>query len=154
MIKIDLLKNHSHAIPKLAHIWHEVLGKIWMPELSLSEIESGYSEELKQDMPLTYVALYNQTPVGSATFQLNEDIRPELGPWLGDLVVDPMYQKQGLGTMLVNVVIKKAKDMGYGKLYLFTFDPNIQNYYERLGWKKVGMDQFKSHSVIVMEIIL
>jgi predicted N-acetyltransferase YhbS len=79
---------------------------------------------------------------------------PELGPWLGDLVVDPMYQKQGIGTMLVNAVIKKAKDMGYRKLYLFTFDPSIPNYYERLGWKKVGMDQFKSQSVIVMEISL
>lgn len=27
MIKIDLLKNHPHAIPMLATIWHEVLGK-------------------------------------------------------------------------------------------------------------------------------
>jgi hypothetical protein len=80
MIKIDILKNHSHAIPKLAHIWHEVLGKIWMPELGLLEIKDGYSEELKHDIPLTYVALYNQIPVGSATFQLNEGIRPRAWP--------------------------------------------------------------------------
>jgi hypothetical protein len=31
MINIDLLKNHQNSIPKLAEIWHEVLGKIWMP---------------------------------------------------------------------------------------------------------------------------
>ncbi len=63
MIKIDLLKNHPHAIPALATIWHEVLGKIWMPELSIEEIESLSYEELNQDMPLTYVALYGEIPV-------------------------------------------------------------------------------------------
>jgi hypothetical protein len=31
-IEVDLLKNHPHAIPALANIWHEVLGKIWMEE--------------------------------------------------------------------------------------------------------------------------
>lgn len=42
MIKIDLLKNQQQAIPALAHIWHEVLGKIWMPEIGIEEIESLY----------------------------------------------------------------------------------------------------------------
>lgn len=53
MITIDLLKNHPHAIPALAHIWHDVLGKIWMPEIGLEEIESLYHEELKHDIPIT-----------------------------------------------------------------------------------------------------
>jgi len=65
--KIDFLKNHPHAIPALANIWHEVLGKIWMPEIGIEEIESLYYEELNQDMPLTYIALYGETPVGSCT---------------------------------------------------------------------------------------
>ncbi len=37
MIKIDLLKNHPNTIPALAHIWHEVLGKIWMPEIEIEK---------------------------------------------------------------------------------------------------------------------
>lgn len=44
MIKINLLKNHPYAIPALATIWHEVLGKIWMPEIGIEEIESLYYE--------------------------------------------------------------------------------------------------------------
>ena len=32
MIKIDLLKNHPNTIPTLAHIWHEVLDNIWVPQ--------------------------------------------------------------------------------------------------------------------------
>lgn len=93
MIKIDLLKKHPQSIPTLANIWHEVLGKIWMPEIGIEEIESLYYEELSQDMPLTYIALYGEIPVGSCSLQLNDDIRPDLGPWIGDLVVDSKHQK-------------------------------------------------------------
>jgi predicted N-acetyltransferase YhbS len=154
MIKINLLKNHPYAIPALATIWHEVLGKIWMPEIGIEEIESLYYEELQHDMPLTYIAIYDQIPVGSCTLELNSGIRPDLGPWLGDLVVDPKYQKQGIGKMLVDVAFQKAKALGFENLYLFAFDPAVPKYYEQLGWKRIAMDQFKSHPVTVMELAL
>lgn len=152
MIKIDLLKNHPQSIPTLADIWYEVLGKIWMPEIGIKEIESLYYEELRRDMPLTYIALCGEFPVGSCSLELNGGVRPGLGPWIGDLVVDPKYQKQGIGKMLVDAAIEKAKELGFEKLYLFAFDPAIPQYYQRLGWKKIGMDEFKSHPVTVMEI--
>jgi GNAT superfamily N-acetyltransferase len=153
MIKIDLLKNHPQAIPMIANIWHEVLGKIWMPDIGIEEIESGYYEELNQDiLPLTHIALNGEIPVGSCSLLLNDGIRSDLGPWIGDLVVDPKYQKQGIGKMLINAAITKAKEFGLEKLYLFTFDPSIAEYYMRLGWKKIGMDEFKSYPVTVMEI--
>jgi len=152
MIKINLLKNHPYAIPALATIWHEVLGKIWMPEIGIEEIEALSHEELKSDTAITYIALYGKTPVGFCTLQLNEDFRPDLGPWIADLVVDPKYQKQGIGKMLVNVTALKAKELRFEKLYLFTFDPAILEYYERLGWKKIAMDEFKSHPVTLMEV--
>ena len=154
MITIACLKYHSDCIPVLAKIWHDVLGKIWMPEIGLEEIEFLYYEELKQDMPLTYIALDGEIPVGSCTLELNGGIRPDLGPWIGDLVVDPRYQKQGVGKMLVDVTVEKAKSLGYEKLYLFALDPTIPKYYERLGWKKIGMDEFKSHPVTVMQSVL
>lgn len=34
------------------------------------------------------------------------------------------------------------------------FCRTIPEYYERLGWKKIGMDEFKSHPVTVMEVVL
>ena len=154
MITIDLLKNHPASIPRCAEIWHEVLGKIWMPELGIEEIESLSREELNQDFPLTYIALDGEIPVGFGTLELTCGIRPDLGPWLGDLVVDPKYQKQGIGKMLVDVIVKKAKQLGFEKLYLFTFDPSIPRYYQRFGWKKIGMDEFKSRPVTVMEFDL
>jgi N-acetylglutamate synthase-like GNAT family acetyltransferase len=152
MIKIDLLKNHPEVIPELSNIWHEVLGKIWMPEIGIEEIESLYDEELKQDMPLTYIALHGEISVGSCTLQLNDDVRPDLGPWIESLVVDPKYQKQGIGKMLLDVTVEKAKELGFDKLYLFAFDPTIPEYYKRFGWKTIGMSEYKSHPVTVMEL--
>lgn len=152
MIEIDYLKNHPSAIPALAKIWHDVLGKIWMPEIEIEEIESGYYRELNEELPFAYVALYDGIPVGTCSLQLDGGIRPDLKPWLGDLVVDAKYQKQGIGKLLLDVAIKKAKDLGYAKLYLFTFDPSIPEYYQRLGWRTIGKDEFKSQPVTVMEI--
>ena len=151
MIKIEPLQGHPGSIPQLAKIWREVLGKIWMPEIGIEEIESLSYEELNSGMPLTYIALYGEIPVGSCTLELNGGIRPDLGPWIGDLVVDPKYQKQGIGKMLLDVAVEKAKELGFEKLYLFAFDPTIPSYYERLGWVKIGMDEFKGHPVTVME---
>lgn len=152
MFKIDLLKNHPEVIPKLSRIWHEVLGKIWMPEIGIDEIESLYYDELKHDMPLTYIALDGEISVGSCTLQLSDEVRPDLGPWIESLVVDPKYQKQGIGKMLLDVTVEKAKELGFDKIYLFAFDPTIPEYYQRFGWKKIGMDEFKSHRVTLMEI--
>jgi len=154
MIRIDLLKNHSQSIPMLANIWREVLGKIWMPEIGIEEIESLYYEELQHDMPLTYIALCDEVPVGSCTLELTGGIRPDLGPWIGDLVVDRKYQQRGIGKILLDEAIEKAKQLNFKRLYLFTFDTSIPSYYEKLGWKKIGTDEFKSHPVTLMEVTL
>lgn len=155
MIKIDFLKNHSDAIPELAHIWHDVLGKIWFPELTIQEIELLTYDELNHpDETTSFVAIYDEIPVGFCTFKLKEEFCPDLGPWLADVVVNTKYQKQGIGKMLVDVAVRQAKERGFKKLYLFAFDPTMPEYYERLGWRKIGMDEFKSYPVMVMEMEL
>lgn len=63
-------------------------------------------------------------------------------------------QKQGIGKILVDVAVRQAKERGFKKLYLFAFDPTIPEYYERLGWKQICMDEFQSHPVTVMEVEL
>nr|WP_243397313.1 GNAT family N-acetyltransferase [Holospora curviuscula] len=84
----------------------------------------------------------------------NDGIRPGIIPWLGSLVVDPKYQKQGIGSMLIDMTLLKVKELCFKKLYLFAFDPAILEYYERLGWSQICMDEFTSHPVTVMEVDL
>ena len=155
MIKIDLLKNYPQAILALAHIWHEVLGKIWMPDVPVEHVIARFADHLNdQYLPITFVALDGDIPVGMCSLRKNDGIHPDLTPWLGSLVIGPKYQKQGIGKMLIDVTLLKAKERGFEKLYLFAFDSTIPAYYERLGWKKIGMDEFKSHHVTVMEVEL
>lgn len=155
MIKIDLLKNHPNTIPALAHIWHEVLGKIWVPDVLVERVITRFAEHLnEQALPITFVALDGDLPVGMCSLRENDGIRPDLTPWLGSLVVDPKYQKQGIGKMLIDVTVRQAKELGFEKLYLFAFDPTIPEYYERLGWSQICMDEFKSHPVTIMEVEL
>lgn len=155
IIKIDLLKNHPNTIPALAHIWHEVLGQIWVPDVPVERVITRFADHLNdQDLPITFIALDSDLPVGMCSLRENDGIRPDLTPWLGSLVVDPKYQKQGIGKMLVDVASLKAKELGFEKLYLFAFGLTIPQYYEHLGWKKIGVDEFKSHPVTVMEVSL
>lgn len=58
--------------------WDEDIGKMWMPEIRIREIESLYYKELKQDMRLTYSALCGRLPVGSCILELEIEICSEL----------------------------------------------------------------------------
>lgn len=65
MITIDLLKNHPETIPELASLWVELLGKQWMPDLSIEYIEHlMHSWSNEDNLPLAYIALDAGKPVG------------------------------------------------------------------------------------------
>jgi predicted N-acetyltransferase YhbS len=151
MITINYLKNHPQHIHKLAEIWQNVLGKIWVPDIPIENVITKLSNHLHDnELPLTFIALDGDHPVGMCSLRENDGIRPDLTPWLGSLVIDPLYQKQGVAKILINATIEKAKSFEFQKLYLFAFDPTIPDYYARLGWKIIGVDEFKSHRVEVM----
>lgn len=155
MITIDFLNGHQDQIPQLAYIWQEALGKIWMPDLSQEYIESLMGNWIGTDtLDLAYVALDQDTAVGIASLQKNAGIRPDLSPWLGSLVIDPQYQHHGIGTQLVEKTKQTAKNLGFKKLYLFTFDTALINYYARFGFQVLTTDQFYGNPVTVMMIIL
>ncbi len=155
MITIDLLKNHQDSIPRLAAIWHEVLGKIWVPDVPIERVIQKYDSHLNDtQLPITFVATDGEKPVGMCSLRENDGIRPDLTPWLGSLVVSPDYQKQGIAPLLIEASQQKAKDLGFKKIYLFAFDPTIPDYYSRLGWSVIGIDEFKGHAVTVMEFSL
>lgn len=155
MIKIDLLKNNPKSIDVLAQIWHRVLGRIWVPDIPIERVKQRFVDHLNDNsIPLTFVALFNDKPVGMCSLRENDGIRPDLMPWLGSLVVDPDYQKQGIGVKLINATKEKAKQLGFEQLFLFAFDSTIPEYYQKLGWQKIGLDKFKEQLVTVMKISL
>jgi N-acetylglutamate synthase-like GNAT family acetyltransferase len=154
-VTIDLLKNHSHVILELATIWHQVLGRIWVPDISIERVHARFQEHLNDNqLPLTFVAFCNDKPIGMCSLRGNDGIRPDLTPWLGSLVVHPDYQRTGVAPKLMHAVKLKARQLGFNQLYLFTFDPTLPTYYAKLGWGHVGVDKFKEHAVTVMNTAL
>ena len=155
MLEIALLKHHSDKIPVLAAMWYELLGRIWVPDATIERVEARFHEHLNDDtLPLTFVALENNKPVGMCSLRGNDGIRPDLTPWLGSLIVDKAVQGRGIARLLVDAIKNKAKTMGHDTLYLLTFDPTLPDYYCSLGWKHIGMDSLLSHDVTVMSIDL
>ncbi|WP_454784346.1 GNAT family N-acetyltransferase [Legionella sp. WA2024007413] len=155
MIRIELLQNNLNAIPELALMWQEGLGKIWLPGVPLHVVEQRFLEHANNEtLPMTFVAFDEEKAVGMCSLRENDGIRPDLMPWLGSLTVKPEYQRQGLGQRLIDVTKEQAKKMGYEVLYLFAFDRTIPSYYQSLGWNIIGKDTFKGHPVTVMEIII
>lgn len=67
-IKIASLKEHSEKIPTLAKIWHEVLGSIWIADISIEQVEQGFYDELNhRSLPLTLVALKSTQVIGAVS---------------------------------------------------------------------------------------
>ncbi len=88
------------------------------------------------DIPLVYVAYIDDVPVGCVAL-LRADLfsRQDLFPWMADLYVCPEYRSRGVGSSLQDFIIGKAKELGYGEVYLYT---PLSGYYERKDWKYVG----------------
>ena len=155
MITIDLLKNNPTAIHNLVQIWLATLGNPWMPDIPAATIEVWMSEWLNDDIPpLAFIALDGDKSVGMCSLQMNDGIRPDLFPWLGDVCVDPEYQNRGIGKLLVNAAINKTREMGFKNLYLFIFEDALVKYYQKFGWQIIGNDEYEGHSVIVMALSL
>lgn len=155
MVKIKNLTLCINDIPRLAAIWEDVLGRHWLPGTSAQKIERDLSHNLNKDkLPITLVAKQNNTPVGMISLCEKDGLESKLTPWLTDFVVDKSYQGKGIGNKLMKSALEKYTKLGYKKLYLFTFDKNLQSYYERWGWKKLSCDVYKTHPVIIMQIDL
>ncbi len=154
-MKIDLLKNHPDSISDLAKMWHELLGQQWAPDVKLEDAEQKFRAHLNEDkLPLAFVALEDNQPIGMCALRVTDGVREELKPWLGSLIVDKAYQGRGIGRKLMETVKACAKKMGFNTLYLLTFDATLPQYYQRCGWETIDTDMLNSRPVTVMRISL
>jgi N-acetylglutamate synthase-like GNAT family acetyltransferase len=150
-IHLDLLSNHPDVIPQLANIWLEVLGKIWVPQVSFTDVVTRLKTHLNsQSLPLCIVAFDGEKPIGCAALRVTDGIRPELTPWLASLIVDPAYQRRNIGRLLIDAIKQKARYLGFETLYLLTFDATLPDFYERIGFKNIGADTLLGLPVTVM----
>lgn len=153
--EIKLLKDCQEHIPRLAQLWYEEISRHWVPGASVEKAEQKLFAHSNSDiMPMAFVALYDDQPIGMACLRENDGIREGTTPWLGSLVVNPSHRGRKVGETLINVVKEKAKALGYAVLYLLAFDPTIPEWYAKLGWMDIGEDKLFGHQIAVMSINL
>jgi predicted N-acetyltransferase YhbS len=83
---------------------------------------------------LDYVAIYNNEIIGNIVYAKSKIIgtlKEYEVLTFGPVSVLPKYQKKGIGKILIEHTIKKAKEMGFKAIIIY----GNQKYYEKFGFK-------------------
>lgn len=151
LMQIIDLQQVPHYLPTLAQ-WHHQQWSYLNPGQSLQQRREKMQAYLQASVvPSTLVATDNDKLLGSASLVVNDmDNHPEWMPWLASVFVLPEFRGRGLGSALVEAVMKLAADHGLSTLYLFT--PDQMEFYRRLGWSIVTKENYRGHLVSVMQV--
>lgn len=88
------------------------------------------------DLPVTFVALDGERPVGTVGLWRCDLIgRQDLFPWLAALYIDESWRGRGLSERLQQTVIDLCRRRGDENLYLYSA---CAGYYEKFGWRYIG----------------
>jgi ribosomal protein S18 acetylase RimI-like enzyme len=122
---------------------HPPPSKEIMDEPHIRQILDGWGRS--GDLSLIAIDTSNQ-PVGAVWIRLFNDENKTFGyvdpetPILG-IALQPHVRGKGIGTLLMEEVLKEAKELGFKKLSL-SVDPDnpALRLYERYGFGKIGVD--------------
>ncbi|CAA6603744.1 putative GCN5-related N-acetyltransferase [Rhodospirillaceae bacterium LM-1] len=100
-------------------------------------------------IPAFFVARVNAQLVGCSSIIASDlPTRPELGPWLANVLVLPEYRNQGLGGSLIKAAMSHAALLTE-RLYLYTHDKT--ELYAKLGWNPLGSDHYAGKNIVLMD---
>lgn len=134
-VRIDHLSRHPQHLGFVAGLvyrefWADVEGG--MTEAELADAFGGRVEPGR--VLASLVALEgpdHAVPLGCVHLIDNDDPSlPKLYPWLAAMVVVPERRGQGIGSMLVQAMVREARALGFERLWFGTDGPG---FYERLG---------------------
>jgi len=155
MVTIDLLNKHPYLKPALLELWQREMGRQWYQDTPLQQIEQWFDNWLNEDrLPLAYVALKEGKLIGCCTLEINDGIRPDLTPWLGDLIIEPSCRGQNIGDLLIKETCDKARELGYDNIYLFTYELWLNDYYQKRHWQILAKDRFKNRPITILSLNL
>jgi len=117
----------------------------WYTDLhTAAEIDSN-------SLPVCIAAITDdQVLAGTASVMVDDELpgSTEPGPWLAAVFVNPDFRGKGIGSLLVTDVMRRARLLGVGDLYLYT--ETKAEWYKTLGWERVREDYNLNRPVTVM----
>jgi ribosomal protein S18 acetylase RimI-like enzyme len=114
---------------------------------------------IKENFDKTYVFEENDVIKAFMTIGNSRDEdKNEKTYELWGIYVDPIFQRQKIGTQLVNYCIKEAEDKGKEEIILWVFEKNNSSieFYKRMGFNKDGkqkiMEAFNEKAIRMIKI--
>ncbi len=135
VLTIDYLCNHTCFLSELAD-WYFSEWSIFNSELTREGALSVLTSRLNSEtLSICLVAIKQGKPVGMISIcDANIPLHHEYYPCISHLCVKPEERSKGLGQILLETAITKTKALGYNTIYLYTNNPTIHTWYEKLGW--------------------
>lgn len=101
-------------------------------------------------LPLSLLATADGRAVGCASLLADDEVDgfTGVGPWLGNLWVEPGFRSQGVGRALVAAVVELAQDAGTDALHLITDDAVA--WHAANGWQALHVATVHGHPMTVM----
>ena len=153
MVNVELLADHLELVPVIAR-WHWDEWGIYDPQGTPEKWAEGLAARTQRNrIPMTFVAFYNDQPVGSAALVEHDmEIRRDLTSWLAGVYVQPDFRSRGVASRLVNTAMTAARELGIETLYLYT--RSAVGLYARLGWVELEPVMYQGRKVTIMCIRL
>jgi N-acetylglutamate synthase-like GNAT family acetyltransferase len=148
-IELSYLVDYPEFCEQLA-VWLHAEWGWFTPGSTLEARRQKLCAHLNRDeLPLAVVAHERGTLLGTAALRAQDmDTRRELTPWMASVYVTPSARTLGIGTRLVARIEREAFRLGFGTLYLVTFDK--ASYYARRGWLSLERTLYRNEPVVVM----
>ncbi len=144
VLTIDYLCNHVCFLSELAD-WYFSEWGIFDSELTKEGAVSVLASRLNSEiLSMCLVAIKQGKPAGMISIcDANIPLHPQYYPCISHLCVKPEERGKGLGQTLLETAITKTKSFGYSSVYLYTNNPTIHTWYEKLSWTTIKNFCFK-----------
>jgi ribosomal protein S18 acetylase RimI-like enzyme len=158
-MRIEFLKNCSQLISTLAQWlydeWHPYDSTLTKEKL----IHSFNKRTNTNSIPITFVVLKNNLPIGVISLKDQTDPEfldfPKNSVWMGSLHVIPEERNRGLGQTLLKFAQTVTQQLGHDTLYFYTSNQANVQWYLKRGAQVIEKDRvFHKHRITIMKILL
>ncbi|QAX85767.1 N-acetyltransferase [Pseudomonas sp. DTU12.3] len=134
-LQLDWLAGHMHHSDTYAAWIHQQFHYEYAHQ-PLAEWQREFADGQSNGKWSCLIAFDGDRLIGGAALA-RDDLahRPDLGPWLACVFVDPQARGQGLAEQLIEGVCDEAQRRGLKRLYLHT--QNKRDYYAKRGWQRL-----------------